>query len=221
MNHSIRVIPAVLTDDAAALKKMLFQTETFTDYVQIDIMDNKFVPSRSITWKEVAAIRPKIKWEAHLMVEEPEKELERFKKAGATKAIFHFEATSTPEQVISTGRRLELSMGMAVNPETPVSRIVPFVSKVDSILFLSVHPGFYGASFIPEVLKKIAEIRRTFPEINIGIDGGIKESNIAQIAQTGVNEIFVGSAIFLQSNPAESYKKLTLLAQKSAENGLH
>jgi ribulose-phosphate 3-epimerase len=220
MNHSIQVIPAVLTEDAAALKKMLFQAETFTDYVQIDIMDNKFVPSRSITWKEIAAIRPKIKWEAHLMVEKPEKELENFKKAGATKAIFHFEATSTPDLVISTGRRLELSIGMAVNPETPVTRIAPFVSKVDSILFLSVHPGFYGASFIPEVLKKIAEIRRKFPEIKIGIDGGIKESNIAQIAQTGVNQIFVGSAIFLQSNPGESYRKLTFLAQKSAENGL-
>jgi ribulose-phosphate 3-epimerase len=216
MHQSIRVIPAVLTDDATALKKMLLQAKTFTDYVQIDIMDNKFVPSLSITWEEIAAIRPKIKWEAHLMVEQPEKQLENFKKAGADKAIFHFEATSTPDQVISAARQLELGIGMAVNPETPVSRIMSFIDSLDSVLFLSVHPGFYGARFIPEVLDKIAELRTKYPEINIGIDGGIKESNIDEIAKSGVNEIFVGSAIFLQPDPAESYGKLTRLAQKRA-----
>lgn len=218
MNQSIRIIPAVLTDDSTALKKMLLQAATFTDYVQIDIMDNKFVPSRSITWEQIAAIRPKIKWEGHLMVEQPEKQLINFKKAGAAKTIFHLEATSVPDQVISAARQLDLSIGMALNPETPVSGIIPFVSKVDSILFLSVHPGFYGAKFIPEVLDKIAELRRKYPEINIGIDGGIKESNVAQIAKSGVNEIFVGSAIFLQPDPGESYRKLTALAQNSTEN---
>jgi ribulose-phosphate 3-epimerase len=218
MNQSIRVVPAVLTDDAAALKKMLLQAGTFTDYVQIDIMDNKFVPSRSITWEEIAAIQPKIKWEAHLMVEQPEKQLENFKKAGATKAIFHFEATSNPDDVISTARQLEIGIGVALNPETPVTRITRFIDKVDSVLFLSVHPGFYGAKFIPEVLDKMVELRQQYPEINIGIDGGIKESNIAQIARKGVNEIFVGSAILLQPDPGESYRKLNLLAQTSTGN---
>jgi ribulose-phosphate 3-epimerase len=218
MNQLIRVVPAVLTDDAAALKKMLLQAGTYTDYVQIDIMDNKFVPSRSITWEEIAAIRPKIKWEAHLMVEQPEKQLENFKKAGATKAIFHFEATSNPDDVISAARQLGIGIGVALNPETPVTRITRFIDKVDSVLFLSVHPGFYGAKFIPEVLDKIVELRQQYPEINIGIDGGIKESNIAQIARKGVNEIFVGSAILLQPDPGESYRKLNLLAQTNTGN---
>jgi ribulose-phosphate 3-epimerase len=147
MNQSIRVVPAVLTDDAAALKKMLLQAGTFTDYVQIDIMDNKFVPSRSITWEEIAAIQPKIKWEAHLMIEQPAKQLINFKKAGAAKAIFHFEAISNPDHVISAARQLEIGIGVALNPETPVTRIAPFIDEVDSVLFLSVHPGFYGARF--------------------------------------------------------------------------
>ena len=80
-------------------------------------------------------------------------------------------------------------------------------------------PGFYGAKFIPEVLDKIIELRKAQPKLAIGIDGGIKESNVTQIAKTGVNEIFVGSAIFLQPEPGESYRKLLALAQQSQSEG--
>ncbi len=208
----VRVIPAVLTDNPQALNSMLKLAETFADYVQIDIMDGKFVPSRSVTWEQVAAVKTTLNWEAHLMVEQPEKELENFKKAGARKAIFHFEATSAADQVIVQARKLGLQIGMAVNPETPVSRIKPHASEVDSILFLSVHPGFYGAKFIPEVLDKIAELRQARAKMEIGIDGGIKQNNVAEIAGSGVNTIYVGSAIFLQPQPAEAYRNLVALA---------
>jgi ribulose-phosphate 3-epimerase len=142
------------------------------------------------------------------MVKHPELQLEPFLKAGAQKALFHFEATPSPLDVITEARRLKLRVGLAINPETPISSVEPLLSKVDSILFLSVHPGFYGAKFIPEVLDKIAELHRKQPHLNIGIDGGIKESNIAQIARSGVSEICVGSAIFVQPDPAASYRKL-------------
>ena len=208
MTQAIRIIPAILTDNPQTLQNMLQQSATFTKYVQIDIMDGKFVPSRSITSEQIVGVPHQLKWEAHLMVKEPELELENFQKAGAIKALFHYEATPSPQKVISAARRLGLSIGLAVNPETPVSAIKPFVGAVDSVLFLSVHPGFYGAKFIPEVLDKIAELRRKQPNLNIGIDGGIKETNIALIARSGVNEIFVGSAIFLQSDPAEGYRRL-------------
>jgi ribulose-phosphate 3-epimerase len=75
-----------------------------------------------------------------------------------------------------------------------------------------VNPGFYGSPFIPEVLQKVAELRDAYPEIDIGVDGGIKESNIAQVAQTGVNDICVGSAVFLKPQPAQSYRHLSALA---------
>ncbi len=211
MTHSIRVVPAVLTDDPKALKTMLQQAETFTDYVQIDIMDGKFVPSRSITREQITGIPLKMRWEVHLMVEQPEKQLEDYQKAGASKAIFHYEATSSPREVILSARKSGLAIGLAVNPETSVFDILPLVDEIDSVLFLAVHPGFYGAKFIPEVLDKITELRQARPALSIGIDGGIKENNIARIAQGGVNEIFVGSAIFLQPNPAESYHRLVSL----------
>jgi ribulose-phosphate 3-epimerase len=91
--------------------------------------------------------------------------------------------------------------------------VSPLLAQLDSILLLTVNPGFYGSAFIPEVLDKVAELRQACPEIEIGVDGGIKNGNIARVARTGVNAICVGSAIFLQPQPAESYRRLLALAQ--------
>ena len=217
MVNSVRVVPAILTDASKTLETMLRQSETFTDYVQIDIMDGKFVPSHSITWEHMASVPTKLGWEAHLMVEHPEEHLEGFKKAGARRIIFHFEATPAPEKVILSARKLDLRVGLALNPETLISSILCLVAKIDCVLFLSVNPGFYGAKFIPEVLAKIVEFRRVCPGVESGIDGGIKENNIEQIAQTGVDNICVGSAVFSQPDPGQSYRRLLSLAQKGRQ----
>jgi ribulose-phosphate 3-epimerase len=90
MTSPIKIIPAILTDDPKALETMLKQAETFTDYIQVDIMDGKFVPSRSITWDKIAAVKTRLNWEVHLMVEQPEKQLEYFRKAGAAESYLPF-----------------------------------------------------------------------------------------------------------------------------------
>ena len=211
-----QVIPAILTDDPKALETMVRQAETFTTYIQLDIMDGQFVPSRSITWKHLANLPMKLSWEAHLMVKHPEDYVEGFWQAGAKKIVFHYEAIPSPREVISLVRNLGLGVGLAVNPETPVSDILTLAGEVDSVLFLSVYPGFYGAKFIPEVLDKVMEFRSAYPGVEIGIDGGVKEGNITQIAQAGVDVIYVGSAIFLQPQPGESFRRLLALAQEGS-----
>ena len=216
MSARIRVVPAILTDDPSKLAEMARQTEGYAGYIQLDIMDGRFVPSRSITCQQAAAVSFEIPWEVHLMVEKPEQQLECFKQAGARKVIFHYEATDSAGEVISLARRLGLGVGLAVNPETPVSAVLPLVEQLDSVLFLAVHPGFYGAKFLPEVLDKIAELRRARPDIKIGIDGGVKENNIKLIAGSGVNDIYVGSAIFLDAQPAEAFRRLEALANEAA-----
>ena len=150
------------------------------------------------------------------MVLHPETYLEDFRQAGAQKTVFHYEATSSPQRVISLVKNLGMSVGLAINPETPITTITPLVNEVDSVLFLSVNPGFYGSKFIPEVLDKIMAFRSAQPNLEIGIDGGIKEGNIAQIAQSGVDVIYVGSAIFLQPQPDESFRHLLALAEANA-----
>jgi ribulose-phosphate 3-epimerase len=216
MSRTVRIVPAILTDDPKALETMVRQTESFTGYAQFDIMDGQFVPSRSITCEHIARLTMKLKWEAHLMVRNPETYLKDFQQAGAQKIVFHYEATSSAREVIALARNLGMRTGLAVNPETPVSTILPLAKEVDSVLFLSVNPGFYGSKFIPEVLDKIAEFRRAQSNLEIGIDGGIKESNIAQIARSGVDVIYVGSAIFLQPQPDESFRRLLALAEANA-----
>lgn len=213
-----RVVPAILTEDPRAMETMVRQAETFTTYVQFDIMDGQFVPSRSITLEHLAGLPMKLSWEAHLMVQYPEKYLEGFRQAGAQKVLFHYEATPSPREIISLARNLNLEVGLAVNPETPVSTIIPLAGEVDSVLFLSVHPGFYGSQFVPEVLDKIIEFRSARPGVEIGVDGGIKEGNIAQVARAGVDVIYVGSAIFLQPQPSESFRRLQALAEEGSQH---
>ena len=105
---------------------------------------------------------------------------------------------------------------MAVNPDTSLSSILPLVNDLDSILFMTVQPGFYGSKFQPQVMDKITEFRRRYPVFKIGVDGGVSESNIALIASAGVDDICVGSAIFLRPSPGESFRHLQKLAEEAS-----
>lgn len=214
MRQNKQVVPAILTDNPQTLEALVRQTESFTHYAQFDIMDGKFVPSRSIVWQDIQRLSPGLDWEVHLMVAQPEDCFEGFRKAGARKIVFHYEATPSPQKLVREIREIGLQAGIALNPETPISAVMPLVPEVDSVLFLSVNPGFYGAKFIPEVLDKIRKFREAQPGCETGIDGGIKEGNIADIARSGVDVIYVGSAIFLQPDPAASFRRLVELANK-------
>ena len=212
MIKTSRVVPAILTNDPEELARMVDLAEDFAQYIQIDIMDGQFVPSQSITAANLAALPIGRPWEAHLMVVRPEDYLEGFHQAGAARVVFHYEAALSPPEVIAAARRRGLGVGLAVNPETTLDDIRPLINQVDSVLFLTVNPGFYGSKFLPEVLDKVAAFIREYSGIEVGVDGGIKESNIAQVAGVGMDFICVGSAIFLQPQPDVSYRHLQALA---------
>src|SRR5512137_307327 len=218
MNRACRVLPAILTDDPQVLAKMVRQSETFTDFVQVDIMDGRFVPSSSIVCNDVTTVSPKLRWETHLMVRQPEEQLQCFAMAGAEKIVFHFEATSSPLQIVKLIRGLGVKTGLAVNPETPLTATLSLADSVDSVLFLTVHPGFYGAKFLPEVLDKVMELRARKPNLEIGVDGGIKDANIADVARLGLDYICVGSAIFAQPDPGQSFRRLQSLADQASRS---
>lgn len=204
----IRVVPAILTNEAEKVKEMAIVVEGVADWVQVDIMDGEFVPSHSIGWQDLKAAVLPFNWEAHLMVREPESYFSGVKSAGAKRVIFHFEATADPVGVIAAAREQELSVGMAINPETEVMAVTGFLPLLDNVLLLSVHPGFYGAKYIPEVVAKVVQLREQAPDISIGIDGGIKEENILEVAAGGVDDICVGSGIFRTKDPAAAYLQL-------------
>jgi len=215
MKRHCRIVPAILTESPEALAGMVRGAETYAEFVQVDIMDGLFVPSRSIVCPDIAALEPRLRWEAHLMVRQPEEQAQPFARAGAERIVFHFEAGADPRRTIELIRKEGVGAGLAVNPETPLEAIMPLADSVDSILFLTVHPGFYGAKFLPEVLDKVAQLRARRPDLEIGVDGGIKEGNVAEVARLGVDYICVGSAIFMQPDPAGAYRRLQALADQA------
>ncbi len=190
---------------------MLREAEAFTDRVQVDIMDGRFVPSRSIAAEDLARVKTSLSLEVHLMVAEPEAHIKAFLSAGAGRVVFHREAAA-PSRTIALARHLGLGVGLALNPRTPVLEAKPLFGEVDFLLLLSVDPGFYGSPFLPSVLEKAKELRPLFPG-EIGMDGGIKTGNIHQVKEAGVDYACVGSAIFESPDPRKSFLALQALAQ--------
>jgi ribulose-phosphate 3-epimerase len=202
----MRVVPAILTENIDDLNRMLDIAKSFTDYAQIDFMDGKFVPSKSVSFDAIDGLKLSLNIEAHLMVQDLNKPLVTLKSIGTKKVIFHFEAAPEPVEVISNIRDLDMEVGLAINPETSIADFEFLVSQVDSFLFLSVNPGYYGSPFIYEVLDEISRFRDRFPSALVGIDGGVSLDNILEIKEKGIDYACVGSRILLQKDPKESYK---------------
>lgn len=209
----MRIVPSVLTDRLEQLQEILKKAEKFTDYVQIDFMDGLFVPSKSVSPYDMDGIKTTLSCEAHLMVEKPVQYLDDLKLFGFKRVIFHYEADAHPGAVIKTIREKGVAPGMAINPETDISCLEDFILDLDSVLFLSVTPGFYGSPFIPSVLEKIGEFRKRHPSVVIGMDGGVSFDNIPATKSSGVDYACVGSRIFLSEDPAGSYREF----EKKAE----
>jgi len=201
------IIPALLTEKREELITMLNKCAEFTDYVQIDIMDGLFVPSRSVGISDLENLSLPVKCEAHLMVVNPLEWLEPFRQMGAKRIIYHFEIEKDHPEVISKIKEMNMEAGIAVNPSTDLDGLKPLAAMVDTVLFMSVKPGFYGAQFIPEVLDKARNFKRQYPEISLGIDGGVKLDNLFMAQDAGLDYVCVGSAILRSKDPQQAYSE--------------
>ncbi|MFC1668659.1 ribulose-phosphate 3-epimerase [Chlamydiota bacterium] len=204
----MQVVPAVLTEKKDDLKTMVNGAETYTNYIQIDIMDGIFVPSKSITARELHELNSSINWEMHLMIQDPEKTINEFIQKPVRQIIFHIEATNCVSTLFDILEKASIRKGLAINPDSDISLLEPFLKTVDAVLFLTVYPGFYGRPMVPHVLQKAKQFKRDNPHLSVGVDGGIKEDNLHKISETGVDFVCVGSAIFKSDNPAESFKRM-------------
>ncbi|MFH0774236.1 MAG: ribulose-phosphate 3-epimerase [bacterium] len=207
----MKIVPAVLTDKLDELALMVEKAE-FCELLHIDIMDGRFVPTKSITAADLSSCKTKIPMEAHLMVENPENYIKPFKEAGVMRFIFHFEATDRQEEVIEEIKRKGLEAGLAINPDTSLESIKYLLEKIDYLLLMSVYPGFYGAKFVAEVLDKAVKVKRLKPGLLLGMDGGIKADNIKIIKEAGVDLADVGSYIFKADNPEAAFDELKRLS---------
>ena len=205
------IVPALLTSKREELIQMVDICAEFTDYVQIDIMDGEFVPSQSVTFGDLAGWKSPIRCEAHLMVSDPYEWIQTFKTLGANRIIYHFEIKKDHKKIITKIREMGMGVGLAVNPSTEIDDFRYLVGEIDTVLFMAVNPGFYGAPFIPQVLEKIRNFKNKYPQKQIGIDGGVKQDNLLQVKAAGLDYVCVGSAILKTDNPAKSFGEFAKL----------
>lgn len=203
----MKIVPAVLAESFDEFLLRLKQAESFTDYVQIDLMDGIFVPSKSILPEKINEVHTTLSFEVHVMAQDPFDVMNRINHKGLKKIIFHFEAAVDHSEMIKRIRDKGLNSGMAINPETEMDKIKDIVKNVDTILFLTVDPGRYGSPFRPEVLKKIRKAKNIFKNKAISADGGVSLDNLKTFYDLGVDYVCVGSRIFLNGNPADNYHR--------------
>lgn len=195
--------PSILAADFKVLGQEMKKTEeNGAAYIHFDVMDGMFVPSISFGMPVLASIHDATEqfMDAHLMVQEPIRYVEAFQKAGADYVTVHLEACEDVKTTLDKIHACGMKAGLAVNPETDVKELVPYLEDVEMILIMSVHPGFGGQKFIPESLDKIREVRAMLNEKNletdIQVDGGIYVENVREVLDAGANVIVAGSAVF-------------------------
>ncbi|MHB8107199.1 MAG: ribulose-phosphate 3-epimerase [Candidatus Cryosericum sp.] len=205
----VRVSTSILSTDFTELGYTLERIRlSGADSIHLDVMDGRFVPNISFGSSIAADIvrTSHLPCCAHLMVEHPEDAFDAFVGAGVTELLFHVEATRYPFRALELLKESDLRRGIAVNPATPVESIVPLVGSVDTVLLMSVEPGFGGQPFLPctpervRVLRSAAE--RSGRSLRIAVDGGVDASNAPALREAGADEFVVGTAFFHAADPA-------------------
>src|SRR5690606_12779045 len=203
----IKIAPSILSADFSRLGEEVKDVEKGgADYIHIDVMDGHFVPNITIGPLIVEAIRPvtSLPFDVHLMIEDPDRYIPQFIKAGADIITVHVEATKHLHRTLHMIKEQGIHAGFAINPATPVEMIRETLSYVDLVLLMTVNPGFGGQSFIPEVLEKIQKVKQWKDEygynFDIEVDGGINPETARKCVAMGANVLVAGSSIYNQKD---------------------
>jgi ribulose-phosphate 3-epimerase len=223
MAHArIEIAPSILASNFAKLgEEVRIVEEAGAEVLHVDVMDGHFVPNLSLGIPIVAALRKatRLPLDVHLMIENPEQFIEEFIHAGASRVLVHQEATVHLDRALAMIRDHGAEAGAAINPATPVTMLTEVMSKLDTVLVMSVNPGFGGQQFIPNAYEKIRQLSALRARYNasfrIEVDGGVDQENIAELARAGVNTFVAGTSIFHASDPALATRQLKQLATQS------
>ncbi len=199
----IEIVPAILVKTPEELKERVREVEPYVNRVQIDIMDGKFVPNKTIQPEDIDLKTDLIK-EAHLMVEDNERYVEDFLNLGFDMIIVHVESCKDKKGIIKKVKDRGKKIALSLNPPTPLSSIEDVLDDLDMVLIMSVNPGFSGQGFIPDVLGKIRELREMRKDLDIEVDGGIKLGTAKLVAQAGANVLASASGIYKHGNVKEA-----------------
>lgn len=218
----VKIAPSILSADFAQLGKQVKEAEAAgVDWIHVDVMDGHFVPNITIGPLVVRSLRPvtDLPLDVHLMIEQPERYLADFAKAGADIMTVHVETCPHLHRTVQQIKELGVKAGVTLNPATPLASLAEILPDVDLVLVMSVNPGFGGQSYIPSSTAKIARLRAMLDEIGskaeVEVDGGVNPTTIAEIVQAGATVLVTGSAIFNNwASVAENVKQLRELSRR-------
>ncbi len=172
------------------------------DYIHFDVMDGKFVKDKTFDSEFVKSIHAdNIKKDVHLMIKQPEKQVDKYIKAGADRLSFHAEAVKSPKKLIEHIQKKGVRAGIAINPSTDLKKIGKLLDIVDFVLVMTVKPGKPGQKLIKKTLTKIKSLRKKKPTLSIAVDGGINAETARQAIEAGADVLVAGSYVFKSPDP--------------------
>jgi len=218
----IEIAPSILAANFAKLgDDVRVVEEAGADIIHVDVMDGHFVPNISLGIPVLASLRKAthLPLDVHLMIEQPELYIADFIRAGGNRILVHQEATVHLDRALAMIRELGAEAGAAINPATPVTMLSEVLDKVDTVLVMTVNPGFGGQKFIPNTYEKIRQLNQMRARYNatfrIEVDGGVDLENTAELAQAGANTFVAGTSIFHTADPAAATRHLKKLATQA------
>jgi ribulose-phosphate 3-epimerase len=218
----IEIAPSILAADFSRLGDEVRAVEAGgADVVHVDVMDGHFVPNFSLGIPVVESLSKatRLPLDVHLMIEHPEEYVADFIRAGASRVLVQQEATVHLDRALALIREHGAQAGAVINPATPIMLLTEVLGKVDTVLVMSVNPGFGGQKFIPGSLEKIRQLNQSRARYNasfrIAVDGGVDLENAADLIQAGANELIAGTAIFHTPDPAEAVRQMRKIATEA------
>ncbi len=217
----IKIAPSILSADFARLGDHVQEAEAAgADWIHVDVMDGHFVPNITIGPLIVQALRPvtALPLDVHLMIEQPERYIADFARAGANCITVHVETCPHLHRTVQQIKELGVQAGVTLNPATPLEALSGILPDVDLVLIMSVNPGFGGQSYIPASTAKIARLRQMLDDLGssaeLEVDGGVNTTTIRQVVEAGATVLVAGSAVFNQrATVAENISHLRQLCR--------
>jgi len=218
----VEIVPSILSADFARLADEIARVERGgASILHLDVMDGHFVPNLTIGPPVVECVRKitRLHLDVHLMIENPEKYIAGFVKAGANSVSVHYEACRHLDAALGMIRGAGAMAGVVLNPATPVAALEDVLEVADYVLLMSVNPGFGGQKFIPYVLEKVRKLANLRRErklaLPIEIDGGVHLDNLAEVVRAGCDWIVTGSAIFHSPDPELTLREMREIAAQA------
>jgi ribulose-phosphate 3-epimerase len=220
--HPIEIAPSILAANFAALgEEIRAVEEAGAAVIHVDVMDGHFVPNISMGVPVVASLRKatRLPLDVHLMIERPGDYIEAFAKAGASRIIAHQEATVHLDRMVEHIHEQGCEAGVALNPATPVAMIREVLDRVETVLVMTVNPGFGGQKFIPQTVAKIQELRELRSRNTFGyrieVDGGVTLENAAELVAAGSETLVAGTSIFHTPDPGAAVRQMMQCAKEA------